>query len=348
MGTRTYSRRASDGNRKLTALGRARMLAERAAPLATSSLFDVFVPVLGDGTSSNAATEYKKNIQMVYESTPQAVDAYLDTIDGATDEKARTQENALALAAIGMDGTPEQRMRAIRLIDEHLDYSNPAKKTLRLGSMDYLYYQFIAAPNPRGWREQGEDVFIEKFWTRWANYGKIDTSQQGWAQLHSYMAEIGPNKGMPYPNDFYETGRRPVQLNPNIVALLQREYERNQELLEKEGYPAEGMTLYRGTRQPEGLSMESFTSSKSIADYFADVGGSSSSWFAPRGELRTEVVPRKYIMGSYKINRGWDETEVAGKKEYMVLGTSYYANAGITRDTAATSFAHNVTLDAKE
>lgn len=104
------------------------------------------------------------------------------------------------------------------------------------------------------------------------------------------------------------------------------------------------MTLYRGTSQPEGLSMESFTTLEYIANLFAAKGGLSLRAFGS-GQVRTEVIPRRFIMGSYNTIPGWPEKKVLGSEEYMVLGTAFYADKGITRDTPASSKSTYITID---
>jgi hypothetical protein len=125
-----------------------------------------------------------------------------------------------------------------------------------------------------------------------------------------------------FPEYPHMQGYVPV-LNPKIIELLQFEYERQQKRLEQAGVP-EVVTLYRGTHQPRGLSLESFSTEKKIAQQFAEGEVEYSGSRNGEGEVRKEQVPRKYIFGSWKTIRSW--VDPYREREFMVLGTSFYQN----------------------
>lgn len=337
MGTRTYSRRAANGTRYLTPAGIARFY--RDMGVANADIRESKMPLTqsfqpsydyGENASINIRDMgqiYKKNIKQIQESTSESVDDYLDSLPK---EEVKKNKNSLALAAIAMSGTAEQRVRAIQmLLDSDIPRYSEIFATLELGSMDYWYMT-----------STDEQDFVRKFWRRWSNTFEPYTTAVGWAQIHSYFADIGPNRGKPYPPDFYDD-RPVIQLNPKIVDVLQREYEKGQRMLEESGYPEDGIELYRGTKQPRGLSLESFTALPSVAQMFANAGGSSGGASgAKAGDIRTEKIPRRYIMSTYAIAPEWKdkiEDEVMGKEEYMVLGTGYYADKGIVRSAPASA-----------
>lgn len=170
--------------------------------------------------------------------------------------------------------------------------------------------------------------FTELFWRWWAGFTQGSTTRAGWGMLNLYMSQVGPNAEVPQTMDFFPNyphlkGYVPA-LNPEVVQILQKEYENTQKALERAGVP-EVVTLYRGTHQPRGLPLESFSEQKAIAELFANEVNFSELRVG-QGEVRTEQVPRKYIFGKYSIIETWRESGVRGKKENMVLGTAFYAN----------------------
>lgn len=185
-------------------------------------------------------------------------------------------------------------------------------------------------------KAETDKLFLADFWHWWAGYTYTNTTRTGWAMLNMYLSQVGPNAEIPPTMDFFPNyphlqGYIPT-LNPEIVQALQKEYETQQKALEQAGVP-EVITLYRGTHQPRGLPLESFSTDRSIADLFANLADFSDRRRG-QGEVRTERIPRKYIFGSWQTIPNWPESEVAGKKEYMVLGTSFYNNQRQTRATS--------------
>ena len=157
--------------------------------------------------------------------------------------------------------------------------------------------------------------------------------------LNLYLSQVGPNAEVPPTMDFFPDyphmqGYVP-ELNPEIVQALQKEYETQQKALERVGVP-EVVRLYRGTHQPRGLPLESFSTVKKVANQFASGEIAYSGNRGDRGEVRVEQVPRKYIFGSYKTISGW--LDQYREKEFMVLGTSCYNNERqVQRQTRASA-----------
>ena len=64
--------------------------------------------------------------------------------------------------------------------------------------------------------------------------------------------------------------------------------------------------------------MESWSPNKGVAQRFAtQVGGNSR-----KGTIREMDVPRELIFATSKTIRGWDESSVKGKNEFVVLGAA--------------------------
>jgi hypothetical protein len=213
---------------------------------------------------------------------------------------------ALALYAPSVD----QRLRIIEFVDKNGNG--------RLSELNgFLYNKSMDA-----WALRGEKAFIEKFWRAWSGHELLPKSV--WGQMQQYFSKIGPNTEHAAPLDFYPAGIKPPKLNPAIIRMLKKEYTRTQRMLKKMGYPEDGVTLYRGTTQPPGLGLESWSDLKSTGELFA---GSVrfSGQYQDEGELRVQKVPRNLIFGSWNTIKGWADTiepNVTGKQEYMVLGTA--------------------------
>lgn len=257
--------------------------------------------------------------------------------------------NPYVLAALGMYGGVEQRKRVFDMLDhsqaglKDFDANHLVRVYFEGNSLDFYLHkaQKEAArkasnlsnvtPEEReaAYQKFSDDYFENQFMYRWVAVGYTPPSTRtGWAMLHYYMSQVGPNAEVPPPMDFfpeYEHLKGYVpKLNPEVVQTLQRLYEKHQAILIAKGVP-EVVTLYRGTHQPRGLPLESFTTIKKVAEEFAQ----NVPFSGPRngqGEVRRERIPRKYIFGSWQTFRGWPEDEVLGRHEHLVMGTSFYAN----------------------
>jgi hypothetical protein len=143
----------------------------------------------------------------------------------------------------------------------------------------------------------------------------------GWAMMHQYLSQVGPNAEVPYKNDFWADGIKPPPLNPKVLAMFQRMYEDTQKELANE---PDTIKLWRNTAQPYGLAAESW------AD--RDIG-----WIMPYSganrqfEKRVVEIPKKYVILTHKTAE-----KVTGRmienaeSEYTVLGSAALYNSNPT------------------
>lgn len=267
--------------------------------------------------ASTELDDYNDIVKVISSASPRDVDELIQyqlSLPVVQDWRDRSipEMNPQVLQALALySPTVEQRTAVIRFLKEQ-EYRS------RLGNIK----AFVLRKSPDAWILDGEEKFMEQFWNAWR--GSEFLPRSVWGQLQEYFSMVGGNRNHAAPKDFYPKGVTPPQLNPAIIQALQNEYERTQRLLAESGYPEDGITLYRGTTQPAGLGLESWTDLPEISEIFAHGIRFSGGDMRVKGEVRVHQVPRKAIFGSWQTIPNWDEDLVAGKHEYMVLGTSLF------------------------
>ena len=271
--------------------------------------------------------DLEKNVELV-QNNPNAVTEYLNKNLDLPFEN----QDWNVISTIATYGTPEQREAALRkLAASYEDYriyrklGEKEQQIVKKMRQAHLQAGFSNGIELLFVESDSEEDFLNKFWTAWATEGQ---AKQGYAILHEYLDAIGPNRNHPKKHNFYERGK-PLELNPKIVKILQDQYDETQRLLAESGYPDEGVTLYRGTHVRKGIPMASWTDLEKIAIRFKRIhsGKNPGGDKYAGAEVRTETVPRKYIMGSWKTIKDWKkkiEPQVIGKHEFMVLESSFY------------------------
>jgi hypothetical protein len=186
------------------------------------------------------------------------------------------------------------------------------------------------------WADLPDETFRQAFIQMWYGHGAYGVadpnnsgkwltgslSGAGWAMMHNYISQVGPNADAPYHPDFWAKGIIPPPLNPKVLARFQRIYEETQKTLENEPDEKE---YYRVTRQPAGLAAESWTESTSFAQTWGkDADATYSGGEFPK-EFRREIIPKKNIfMAWHTIDRLVNDYEDAGESEMTVLGSAFY------------------------
>ena len=358
MGTRTYSRRGV-----LTAAGRRRAGleainifgetipdAEPPKPTATSELAD-FQKSWRDRINAEIAANPKTELSdaswvasndlQIFKDTVYAVQALDDAQLKQLLEEQRAREpnsksakilkksrNPVLLFAIAKYAVnPEDREAAIQLINDTYGEIKQYEKYYwglvrnDLASNSFDYQAMLLADYP--------DEFKNWFWNMWSRH-PASFGQYGFSSMHEALKYVGPNKEIKAPSDFWPENIVPPRPNPKVIQLLEEQYQETQKKLIDIGMTEEGIILGRGTSQIRGLSMESWSPDPASVKRFAEFGGvllgqRPFPGSPPRGEERWGVVPRKYIMGSYRTIPFWDESGQNAKQEYMVLASSYYA-----------------------
>jgi hypothetical protein len=184
------------------------------------------------------------------------------------------------------------------------------KRQLEFNSLDYQA------------KYLGKTKFLKLFWDHWSGKQINQRNRFGWSNMHEALSYVGPNKDIPPTSDFWPADIIPPKPSPLVLKYLEAQYQETQKKLIAMGVPEEGLYLGRGTSQPRGLSMESWSTDRMTPPRFSRMrlsGGRNS------GEERWGTVPRKYIMGTYKTIPTWQEHTVVGKQEHMVLASAYYA-----------------------
>ena len=324
MGTRTYSRRRADGTRVPTALGlrtgkfnQTGVVSEESSAQVMNADVDKFAsdPLF----SKRFSSEYPEQARRISNASEEEIDALwqrqmqLPVIPPSENPNAERINPQIIQAIALYAPTPELRNRAIQFVEDTSDFMNPYSRYFG------RELQFIRQASPDAWMQKGEEEFMTNFWEAWRGERFLPVTV--WAQIQQYFADVGINQQYDSPLDFYPNGIKPPQLNPKITATLQKYYAETQRALERMGYPEEGVTMYRGTTQPAGLGLESWTDLPEIGELFAGKvrfsGGRGNV-----GEVRQRQIPRNAIFGSWQTIKTWDEDLVTGKQEYIVLGTA--------------------------
>jgi hypothetical protein len=143
-------------------------------------------------------------------------------------------------------------------------------------------------------------------------------SNPGWAMMHQYLSQVGPNADVPYRPDFWADGVKPPPLNPKVLARFQKMYEDTQKELANE---PDTIEVWRRTAQPYGLAAESW------ADRDINWGMTYSGSNRPF-EKRVVEIPKKYILLTYQTGlkvTGYDVG--SNEREITVLGSAALHNA---------------------
>ena len=235
-------------------------------------------------------------------------------ISGRTSlEKERNPLLLMAIVQYALN--PEDRDVAIDMIKNRSDARGSdmwaaVKSSLLNNSLDYQAKFY------------GKDEFLRVFWNHWAGQQINERNRFGWSNMHEALSHIGPNKDIPPTSDFWPSNIVPPKPSPLVLRYLEEQYQETQKKLIAMGVPEEGLYLGRGTSQPRGLSMESWSTDRATPPRFA---GMRLSGGRNRSEERWGTVPRKYIMGTYQTIPTWVERSVVGKQEHMVLASAYYS-----------------------
>jgi len=158
------------------------------------------------------------------------------------------------------------------------------------------------------WASSGKEQFLDKFYSVHAG----DVRGVWTAQMQEAMAKIGPNAFGEERKNFFATGVHSPEPSQKVVGYLQDEYSRTQSLLKN---APDKMVLYRADALGKDVPMTSWTSDKAVAAKFAKHYGRT---------VVTAKIPKERIFATYQTIRGWDESAVKGKKEFIVLGLGLY------------------------
>jgi hypothetical protein len=215
--------------------------------------------------------------------------------DQAKDSLSTHADNDKVLFALGLYGPPEVRLQAGEAMKDKFP-------------KDYKEWQ---DDSPDHWATLGEEQFLNHFY----GFHASGVGYIGSANMQAAMAKVGPNASKGDVPHFFSEGVKVPEPSTAVVGYLQKEYDRTQSIL-KDG--PESFHLFRGTNKQAGLPMESWTPDKKVATRFAtQVGGTRRS-----GSVMEADVPRELVFATSKTIRGWDESSVKGKNEFVVLGSA--------------------------
>jgi len=263
-------------------------------------------------------------------------------LDGIKSKTDRTSWDYDTVAGLSIYANPQTRWESIqllmnddnskntrtlsngtKLIDTTQNHElNTARDVMQYYSMDYRLYSAMYAANgystpeygvtPKGQEDQAFNDFMGEFTN---THTSQNTNNVLGAQIQQAVSMVGPNAGGKYPS-FYPRGVKPPEPNPEVIRLLNEQYQATQQRYANWGVSE--ISLYRG-QNPDfamGIPMGPWSDDQSVAVKFAIQH--------QNGIFNTATMPVEYILMDYNdVNFRTQYKEA----EYLVTENAFVRNS---------------------
>lgn len=282
-------------------------------------------------------------------------------LDGIKSKSERTPWDYDTVAGLSIYANPQTRWESIELLVNDPDSRNDRYVSKRFEEFDFTQEDYVADTTGGYSLQNAYDVmkfysldyrlyestvlssvpesqqlsqFMQKFTY---THSSENTSNVLGAQIQQAVSMIGPNAGGKYPS-FYPRGIKPPEPNPEVIRLLNEQYQATQQR-----YASAGVTeiaLYRG-QKPQfamGIPMGPWSDQRPVAIGFANTGDSRNP-----GILNSAKMPVQYILMDHTDPNF--RTQYATEYEFLITETAFVKNARKKNNGLSRIFGQNFSTE---
>jgi hypothetical protein len=292
-------------------------------------------------------------------------DAQQQILDGIKSKPDRTSWDYDTVAGLSIYANPQTRWESIGLLmddpkasmDRTVNgqdigdttgnkYIKTPREVMQFYSLDYRLYTAITKANngvAQSRYDQNDDPnstnnrfdsFMQDFTY---THSSENTSNVLGAQIQHAVSMIGPNAGGRYPS-FYPRGVKPPEPNPEVIRLLNEQYQATQQRYANAGVTE--IALYRG-QKPQfamGIPMGPWSDQRPVAIGFANTGDSRNP-----GILNSAKMPVQYILMDHTDPNF--RTRFATEYEFLITETAFVKNARKKNNGLSRIFGQNFSTE---